>query len=66
MNMNMKRVQILGDVSRMGSDTEVAKELDDIEASEAAVEAEEQEAANAEAERKKMEKRNTKKLMKFN
>jgi hypothetical protein len=61
----MKRKQIFGDASCMGSDAEVTKELADMDAAEAAAEAEEKEAAAAEAECKKLAKRGVKGLMRF-
>ena len=52
----MRRIQIFGDPACMGSDAEVAKELEDMDADE----------AMAEAECAKLSRRGTKNLMKFN
>jgi hypothetical protein len=61
----MKRVQIFGDASCMGSDVEVSKEFEDMDAAEAVLGAEERDILENEIEHEKMRKRGMKNLAKY-
>jgi len=61
----ISRTMIFGDAASMGSDAEVERELEELDAEEMARRKEEQDAAEIEALMKKMTRRGNKHLMRF-